>query len=265
MSERIYSEAEVQALLRQAAERQKRLGPADVAHGLTLSGVEAIAAEAGLDPAHVRAAARSGPAEPSATLLGSPRAVRRSRYIDRPLTDEARIGIVGDLRRTCENDGTATQLGAVREWKSGARKERIQAHAGSGFRVTVSQRFEEQIRGLTGGGFWLLLTAVMITIGLIAGGDTAAWPAALTMLMGAAAFFVGPAFFFRQYGEKQARQFDAVLDRTEKAAPEARLAESERLAPPAARAALDLDALDLDALDEAPAREAAHVRRRDRA
>ena len=244
MPDRLYSEAEVQALLRQAADRQRRLGPTDHAHGLTLAEVEAIAAEAGLDPAHVRAAARLGPDEEVKRWLGAPRQVRRRRTVEGPLTEEAWVDVVQDLRRTFEEDGTATQLGGTREWKAKPKNEPIRAVAEAvpeGWRLAIEQDYGKALNGLLGGAIGMGVTPLMLIIGMLATGDTDPWPAALLFTLAALVFLFLPPVLYKRKAERQAERFEAVLDRAERAALQVRVAEAS-VQPEQAQ--LDLDALD---------------------
>ena len=256
--DRLYSEAEVQALLRQAAERQQRLGPVSDAHGLTLAEIEAIAAEAGLDPAHVCAAAHSGPEQDEARhVLGAPWRVRRSRLVNGPLTDAAWIAAVQDLRSTLETDGTATQLGPVREWKAGKRDERIRVTAepeGDGYRLTLEQDYTKALNGFLGGAIGMAIMPVFLAAMMLATGNTDPWPALVLTGLMATGFVVGPAIGYRQKSQAQGERFDAVLDRAERGSLQAN---AERLAAPRA-------SLHLDARVDAPVSEPAPVRRRDR-
>jgi hypothetical protein len=62
--QRRYTESEIQALLKAAAERQQHTNPTDPS-GLTLDELERIAQDAGIDPEHHRAAALALEAEPT--------------------------------------------------------------------------------------------------------------------------------------------------------------------------------------------------------
>ena len=251
MSDRLYSEAEVRALLRQAAEHQQRLGPSGAVHGLTLAEVEAIAAEAGLDPAHVRAAAHSGTQSAlereAKRWLGAPKKVTRSRCIDAPLSDEAWVRIVEDARRMFEEDGTATQLGPVREWKTDKKgNDRILVSTepeGDGFRLAMEQDYSKSLHGLLGGAIGMGITPVMLLLVMIGTGSLDMLPPLLIFLVAAATFLFIPPPLYKRKGRAQAERFEGLLDRAERAALQQQV---DRLSAPAA------SALDLDALRDAP-------------
>jgi hypothetical protein len=259
VSDRLYTEAEVQALLRQAAERQQRLGPSSSAHGLTLAEVEAIAAEAGLDPAHVRAAARSGVEPETKRWLGAPKKVRRSRHIDGPLTDEAWVRTVEDLRRTFEQDGAATQLGPVREWKADKEgNDRLLVSAepeGDGYLLSMEQDYSKSLHGLLGGAIGMGATPLILLTVMLGTGNPEMLPIIFVLFAATLAFVLIPPPLYKRKGEEQLERFDALLDRAERAALQTKV---ETLSAPAK------PALDLDALGNAPADEQVAARRRTR-
>ncbi len=125
---RTYTEREIAALLARAAERQQAAPHADASPGLTLDEIARVAAEAGLDPAHLRAAA----AELDAGTLGrvaAPGAVTLERWVDAPLTDAAWEEAVAALRAqfgaSVPNGFTApvpetARVGAAHEWTHGS-------------------------------------------------------------------------------------------------------------------------------------------------
>ena len=127
---RLYTDTEIAALLARAAERQ-RAAPADgPASGLTLDEIERLAAEAGLDPAHVRAAAGEldsrGP-----TPAATPGIHTLERWIDVPFSDVAWEEAVTSLRArhpgtnwaqytamgTLAPGGDLSRVGAAHEWR----------------------------------------------------------------------------------------------------------------------------------------------------
>ncbi|MEL6770262.1 MAG: hypothetical protein AAFP18_04280 [Bacteroidota bacterium] len=123
-----YSEAEVQAILKRAAERQHRadLSAEARASGLSKNELEHVAAAAGIDPEHVRAAAlevERGTAPTAApTLLeraaGAPTRIHLERTTSGHLDDALWQKLVVELRRTFDTPGIPDQLGAIREWRS---------------------------------------------------------------------------------------------------------------------------------------------------
>lgn len=127
---RAYTEREIAALLARAAELQQAAPDAPLGPTLSLPEVERIAAEAGLDPAHVRAAARE-------LETGAPRTAARpgqrtlERWLDVPFSDVAWEEAVAELRHrhpgtnwaqytamgTLVPGGDLSRVGAAHEWR----------------------------------------------------------------------------------------------------------------------------------------------------
>jgi len=124
MTERRYSDEEVAAIFRAAAEGPEATPTAEArAGGLTLSELQSIAREVDLSPDAVARAARSldvspAPASPP-TLLGLPLGVQRTVALDRKLTDEEWELLVVELREVFRARGTVREHGSFREWRNG--------------------------------------------------------------------------------------------------------------------------------------------------
>jgi hypothetical protein len=123
MSDRRFNEAEVAAILEKAAEAQHagaRQLPSG--EGMTLSEVQAIAREVGIDPRLVAQAAtaldRAGRST-SRRLLGLPIGVGRTIDLGRRLSDDEWERLVVDLRETFDARGTIRQDGSLRQWSNG--------------------------------------------------------------------------------------------------------------------------------------------------
>ncbi len=119
---RIYTEDEVQELLRRAAAMQAT-SPART--GLTLDEIRQAASSAGIDPDFVTAAATQ-PAtasptesEPGRGFWGGPYTITRERTVRHGLDDDAWAEIVGELRRTYGVTGDVSETGSMRDWSNG--------------------------------------------------------------------------------------------------------------------------------------------------
>jgi hypothetical protein len=124
MPERHYSDDEVAAIFRAAAEgAESRAVAGDHIDGLTLRDLQAIAGEVGLSPLAIARAAQAldHPARPviSQTFLGLPIAVERTVPLDRPLTELEWERLVVELRRVFRARGTVRGAGSLREWSNG--------------------------------------------------------------------------------------------------------------------------------------------------
>src|SRR6267143_5565045 len=123
MAERRYSDKEIAAIFRVAAEAQtipSREVPAD--EGLTLSDLQAIGREVGIPADAVAHAAqamdlRVGAA--SRTILGLPLGVARTVNLNRRLTDEEWERLVVQLREVFNARGRTRSDGSLRQWTNG--------------------------------------------------------------------------------------------------------------------------------------------------
>src|SRR6267143_2094113 len=123
MAERRYSDKEIAAIFRVAAEAPtipSREVPAD--EGLTLSDLQAIGREVGIPADAVAHAAqaidvRVGAA--SRTILGLPLGVARTVNLNRRLTDEEWERLVVQLREVFNARGRTRSDGSLRQWTNG--------------------------------------------------------------------------------------------------------------------------------------------------
>jgi hypothetical protein len=123
---RRYSQDEIQAIFRRAAERQQAAAHPEERAGLTLPELEAIGAESGLDPAHVAAAARDlerigGPPAPRSLLerlYGTDTRLTVERTLPGAMDEAAWTDAVKALRAAFDAKGTADAVGTLREWSA---------------------------------------------------------------------------------------------------------------------------------------------------
>lgn len=119
MSDRTYSEREVAAIIQRAAEAQHREAPDNVP-GLTLSEIERVGHEAGIDPARLRQAA----SDLDAGLLSGggarPGTATAERWVEGPLRPEAWEDAVVALRlgagAPAGGGADTSAVGETREW-----------------------------------------------------------------------------------------------------------------------------------------------------
>ena len=149
------------AMLKRAAKLQANAAKnADNQSGLTLSELEVIAAEAGLDPIHLRQAAAEmyDPGVSISSRKNSTSAAHN--YVDQwivsELTDEAWEEVVAELQHRYDSDmgqmmgmpgygkGQASQIGRTRAWKhmsmSGIETRVIAQPRGESIQLKLSQR-----------------------------------------------------------------------------------------------------------------------------
>jgi len=273
---RTYSEREVSAIIERAVERQRAADDGTSEAGLTLDEIERIGRDAGIDPAHLRAAAAE--VDTAGRTLGRQTSHTRTqvvaeRWIEGPLSLEGWEDAVAHLRASfgapigaafgSTAGDTVQQVGQSYEW----------AHtSGLGIRtrVTVSPRGDRTrlhmtqlvglssstVEGVAYGGIVALLVGLMGGGGAALAGLAAPWTLlvmVLTFVVAWAAAAPGVAALDRRWRAKKLRQLDALADdltpilrAPSEVAPEAT---SERASvpaeplrpPPAPR--LDLDAL----------------------
>lgn len=223
-----FSDDEVREILRLAARRQDESERASLpgSAGLRLDQMTEIARGVGIEPAHVRAAAREVALRRGVTPVGSrfgiPKEIRVTRVLPGPVTDEEWERIVEQLRRMFGVPGVASQYGGVREWLSGVGTRetapivvRVQP-ADDGTIMTASQDAAvlSTLPAILGGSF--LLTAALLG-GLFAIGsfEAAVWliPAFFTGLAGVS--FGGAIVGARVWGKRQVERLATALDRAE--------------------------------------------------
>ena len=121
---RRFTEKETETILRRAAELQASGGvEATGEKGLTLTEMESIAREAGLDPALIRKAAleiEQGKAAKSSPFFGVPLRLSLERVVPGEITEDAWGTMIMDLQRTL-GPGQASQAGRMRTWSVIAR------------------------------------------------------------------------------------------------------------------------------------------------
>ena len=116
---RSYSEAEIGALIKRATElHEKATGASE--YRLSLKEIEHIAAELGLPPEHLQAAALELEdrrlSDKSFSLWGAPFVINQTRVVNQTMTEEQWEDIVLELRRFSGSTGETSALGRARQW-----------------------------------------------------------------------------------------------------------------------------------------------------
>ena len=158
---RRFDDEEVARILERAAEQQHRapLAPPEIS-GMTLNQLEQVAAEAGIDPQHVRDAAAAleretrTPALPGASLLGAPMRLELERTIEGEIPAGAYEALAETIRATIPNPGYVSTLGKSFEWNSAnpqrALRVTVTPRAGRTL-IRIEERFGNLVGGLFGG------------------------------------------------------------------------------------------------------------------
>ncbi len=115
---RLYSDKEISTLLKRAVELQPTQGPTTTT-GLSLAELEQIAAEVGIDPGFLKAAAlelEEGDPDETFHLLGASPSIDLERIVEGEMTEEKWDEAVGVMRRSFGTTGETGQVGRTREW-----------------------------------------------------------------------------------------------------------------------------------------------------
>ena len=213
MSERRYTDEEVQQILARAAESDAALAPGG-AEGWTLAEIQSAGTQAGLSPASIALAATEhertavAPREPG--FMGLPVSVGRAVPLQRPLNDEEWRRLVSQLRQTFDAEGRERVDGARREWRNGNLRI-VHEPAGEGAFLELRTR-KSDARALLGMGS--MMTVMSGAIGgahllLATGNQGGLLAAAIVGLTGITAAAAG-AIRLPGWAKRRAEQFDAL-------------------------------------------------------
>lgn len=228
-----FNEEEIQQLLARAAELQAASTDESSSPGLTLQEVEQAAESAGLNPGHVRQAARelSRPKTTHASTDTNDNHLFVERRIDRPMSDDAWTALRSELRhRTGVPQGwslsspfewsTTERIGDTREWthhRLGNTRELRVSLRPSGEQTQLRLAKRTSTDGTP------LLNAIGIGIGLtvvsasIVGGAMGSWIWALLGGLVAFAVFTPAAYAgIRAWRRSQLRSLETLADQLEK-------------------------------------------------
>lgn len=224
-----YSEAEVRAILKRAAERQHRadLSAEARASGLSQRELERVAAAAGIEPRHVAAAIRDAertePAVPPGIherLNGKPTRIHLRRALPGQLDETLWQKLVVELRRTFDTPGIPSQLGAIREWRSNAsvqdQAEFLAEEVDGEVRLTLRRSWLAKATGslaslVMGGG----MSAFFLTLGVFGSHLDRALVGTAIFAALAVVGFVASRVSYRRFADKQTARFAELMERLE--------------------------------------------------
>jgi len=165
---RRYSPGEIEEIVKRASELEVSTPTASGA--MTIGGVEALAAEVGIAPSVVRAAAESLPASPAAPAspavptdlvrpnrwLGGPTTIMCERLIDGELPESEYSVLVDEMRRVLRNVGQVNQLGRSFSFVAtpGASRRNLEVVVsirGGRTRITIQENLAPLIGQMYGG------------------------------------------------------------------------------------------------------------------
>lgn len=214
MTDRRYTDQEAAEIFKRAASAEAerpRLAPGQ---GMTLSDLQQIGGEAGIDPALVAEAAHGldqRSVAPARRFLGWPIGVNHSVDLGRPLTEEEWHTLVGELRETFQAAGLVREDGPFRQWSNGNLKVMVEP-SGGGHRVRFQTYNGAARQMMTAGAASVglagtLLVSSMLIPGVADGGVFAG--ATLFAAMGVGFFGVG-AFRLPAWARRRREQMAAL-------------------------------------------------------
>jgi hypothetical protein len=142
MSTRRYNEQEVRSILELATRDRAVSAPAASASGLTLTEIQSIGAEVGIDSAVVARAAAALDDHPdiqTRAVLGVPFATGMTVALPRALTEEEWDQLVAELRSTFGASGLVRSEGSYKEWRNG-NLHAVVERAPAGYRLRLTTR-----------------------------------------------------------------------------------------------------------------------------
>lgn len=224
MPEDRYSDEAARKILDEAAALQARAdeGKLPAQSRFTVQDLEAIAAEAGIAPEHVRTAVqRVAPSSGTALAIHqeNPRFVVHRREMASDVSDEEWGRIVQELRLEFEQPGAATDYGDIREWIGGTGS--MQTHV----RVLPSEanpgRWEIEVRQDSKSladmytAFPTAFGMLTAFIGVLAFNGEAPWLAPILLAVLAAGSWWVPYQYVQHWKRKQTPRIEALMDRME--------------------------------------------------
>ena len=255
--DRRFNEEEVALIIKRATELQQTEHiEEDPARALSLTDVEQIAREAGIDPKLIRRAAL-GLDQPSTTVrpspwIGSPTRIVFERVVDGEIPIEEFEPLIAEVRRTFGDNGLPSVLGRSLAWSSsGAARRKAQ---GRHLDVSVvvrgevtTIRVEEELRNLAGGLFGGLMgggaggtTGITIGIGMQV---FESFPiAALMWETAAGGFYALARTIFGNIAEKREQELRGLADRLEELVSTAAAAQPAQITDAARRRLSSVDA-----------------------
>lgn len=213
MPERRYSDEDVKRILFSAVESDAALSTDATECGMTLAEIQSIAAEAGVSPASVGAAADALDHPPSAPanarVFGLPISVGHTVALPRALDDAEWRRLVAFLRDTFQAQGREEQVAGRREWRNGNLRITVESLGDSALLQMRTRKSDA--RSLIRAGISLLLGSVVVeTATTLAHRGAHAAAGVLTLALGGAAMAAVGALQLPSWSAARRKQFDAV-------------------------------------------------------
>lgn len=213
MTERRYTDEEVEQILARAAEAESTGAVELRERGWTLAEIQRVASEAGVSADAVEVAAASvdmsinKPAEPR--LLGAPVGVARTAAMPRGMTDDEWRQLVHLLRDTFAAQGRESSDSIRREWRNGnlrALVERGESHA----RVEIRSVNGQGQRLMALGGVFAALGTLLTSVIGMSGHPVMSTPGPMILTIGVA-MFAGGWVRTSRWSRARRDQFEEVI------------------------------------------------------
>jgi hypothetical protein len=215
MDDRRYTEGEVRKIIELATTRALTRPRPRPAEGLTLSDVQSIGSEVGVDPVAIARAAATldaGLADPPRRSLGMPIEVGRVIPLSRAPTDEEWDRLVAELRSTFGAQGKVSVQGGLREWRNGNLHASVEPGPG-GYRLRLGS-YKGDAHSVNALGATGVIAGATVFVSMLVSGEVAG-----AMIVPAVFGTAGVSAFLAnmlrlpQWADRRARQMERVADR----------------------------------------------------
>lgn len=216
MSERRYTDAEFRKIMELATSQvPARPGSRSAEAGLTLTEVQSIGSEVGVDPVAVARAAATldaGIDKAPRRSLGMPIEVGRVARLPRAPTDEEWDQLVAELRATFRARGEVVVQGGLREWRNGNLHASVEPAPG-GHRLRLGT-VKGDASGVNALGATGLVAGAVVFVSMLLAGEIAGAVVVPTIFgtAGASAFLANMVRLPR-WADRRAEQMDHIIDR----------------------------------------------------
>lgn len=211
---RRYSESEIAAILKQAAQDQEQAEAIAHHDGLTLPEIQEAAQAAGIAPEFVERAATAADAAaltpPPRVALGQTISVAHTVALPGPFTDDDWDVLVQDLRHTFNAHGKVS----ARRWSNGNLRVYVESTPDGGHRLHFRTR-NAVLQQWLAGGLGIALMGVFFTAVLLIGGAELVLALGAGGLIGliAAGLYGAGAYALPSWRRERKRQMEAIARR----------------------------------------------------
>ncbi len=220
---RTFSEEDAQRIFALAVERQQR-AQVEVKPQLSLTDLEEAGQAAGIDPAHIRAAAadllRPDRIPAQRFFWGMPVEIRRTQVFSSRIDAATRQRLLAAVRHTFGTEGVLTELKNGFAWASAATENYAPVRVfvedeGTGSRVTFERNKWNQVFGIGMGMGTFFIMFLVIMLSALSSGDSE--QTLIGAIFTVAALLVGAGSFYglRRQGYKEIDEFNTLMAQVE--------------------------------------------------